>query len=131
MMFSSSRPMGHYPAAQVKMATMTLASVQMELARQKKMPFSAEAYLDVLNRLLEPLAVVQGPMGLRTWLSEVQYFMGLMKQRSFSGRPLMPRERQVLTWYSTQWRALRGGPCDMGRPEAQIVLMSLGELARF
>ncbi|WVR03144.1 hypothetical protein IAU60_000134 [Kwoniella sp. DSM 27419] len=131
MLFSSPHPMGHFATSQVKMASMALASVQMELERQKVMAISAETYLDVLNRLLEPLAIVQGPMGLRTWLGEVQYFMGLMKQRSFSGRPLMPRERQVLGWYSAQWRALRGGPCDMGRPEAQIVLISLGELAMF
>ncbi|WWC67261.1 uncharacterized protein I206_101169 [Kwoniella pini CBS 10737] len=116
MMFSSSRPMGHYSSPQ---------------ERQKRLPINAEAYLDILNRLLEPLAIVQGPMGLRTWLTEVQYFMSLMKQRSFSGRPLMPRERQVLVWYSARWRELRGGPCDMGRPEAQIVLIALGELARF
>ncbi|WRT63267.1 uncharacterized protein IL334_000170 [Kwoniella shivajii] len=131
MMFSSSRPMGHFSGPQVKMASMTLATIQMQLERQKMMPVSAETYLDILNRLLEPLAIVQGPMGLRTWLSEVQYFMTLMKQRSFSGRPLMPRERQVLVWYSARWRELRGGPCDMGRPEAQIVLIALGELARF
>ncbi|WVQ82854.1 hypothetical protein IAT38_004989 [Cryptococcus sp. DSM 104549] len=131
MMFSSPMPMGHFSGPQVKMASMTLATVQMELERLKRTTVAAEAYLDCLNRLLEPLAIVQGPMGLRTWLSEVQYFMGLMKQRSFSGCPLMPRERQVLRWYSTRWRELRGGPCDMGRPEAQIVLMSLGELAMF
>nr|KIR86739.1 hypothetical protein I308_03061 [Cryptococcus tetragattii IND107] len=113
------------------MATMSLISVQMELSRLKRAPMSAEAYLDVLNRLLEPLAVVQGRMGLRTWLSEVQYFMGLMKQRSFSGRTLSPRERQVIQWYSTRWRELRGGPCDMGRPEAQIVMISLAELCMF
>ncbi|KIR25472.1 hypothetical protein I309_05636 [Cryptococcus deuterogattii LA55] len=113
------------------MANMSLMSVQMELSRLKRAPVSTEAYLDVLNRLLAPLAVVQGPMGFRTWLSEVQYFMGLMKQRSFSGRTLSPRERQVIQWYSTRWRELRGGPCDMGRPEAQIVLISLGELCMF
>jgi hypothetical protein len=45
-----------------------------------------------------------------------------------------PRERQVLAWYSNQWRQLRGGACDMGRPEAQIVssliltLLSKGEV---
>lgn len=79
------------------------------------------------------MAIVQGPMGLRTWLSEVQYLMGKLKQRSFSGMPLWvtplgnspshcaprnigatdqtrnPRERQILTWYSAQWRQLRGG----------------------
>ncbi|WVW81326.1 hypothetical protein I302_103317 [Kwoniella bestiolae CBS 10118] len=131
MMFSSSRPMGHYSSPQMKMASMNLANVQMNLERQKRMPVNAEAYLDILNRLLEPLAIVKGPMGLRTWLAEVQYFMGLMKQRSFSGRPLTPRERQVLVWYSARWRELRGGPCDMGRPEAQIVLIALGELSRF
>jgi hypothetical protein len=32
-----------------------------------------------------------------------------------------PRERQVISWYSMRWRELRGGACDMGRPEAQIV----------
>jgi hypothetical protein len=39
-------------------------------------------------RLIEPLAIIQGLMGIRTWLSEVQYFMGKLKQRSFSGMPL-------------------------------------------
>jgi hypothetical protein len=69
----------------------------------------------------------------------------------------MPRERQVLVWYSQQWRELRGGPvslpqaahpfpsqscptfatidadeqCDMGLPEAQVVLIAMGELAMF
>ncbi len=40
------------------------------------------------NSMIEPLAIVQGMMGLRTWLSEVQMFMGKLKQRSFSGVPL-------------------------------------------
>lgn len=53
--------------------------------------------------------MVQGPMGLRTWLAEVQCFMVKLKQRSFSGMPLNPRERQVLAWYSARWRELRGG----------------------
>nr|XP_031862095.1 uncharacterized protein CI109_002508 [Kwoniella shandongensis]KAA5529167.1 hypothetical protein CI109_002508 [Kwoniella shandongensis] len=114
------------------MATMSLASVQMELERMKRMPMvGAEVYLDVLNRLLEPLALVQGMLGFRNWLAEVQFFMGVLKRRSFGGMPLTPRERQVLQWYSARWRELRGGPCDMGRPEAQIVLIALGELSMF
>lgn len=40
------------------------------------------------TRMLEPLSIVQGPMGLRTWLSEVQFLMGKLKQRSFSGIPM-------------------------------------------
>jgi hypothetical protein len=38
--------------------------------------------------MLEPLAIVQGMMGLRTWLTEVQYLMTKLKQRSFGGMPL-------------------------------------------
>ncbi|RXK42627.1 hypothetical protein M231_00181 [Tremella mesenterica] len=125
-------PMGHFSGAQIKMASMTLGLVQMELEKLKRMPLvNAEIYLELLNKLVEPLAVVQGMMGLRTWLAEVQMFMSKLKQRSFSGMPLSPRERQVLQWYSARWRELRGGPCDMGRPEAQIVLISLGELAMY
>ncbi|KAK1921363.1 hypothetical protein DB88DRAFT_99863 [Papiliotrema laurentii] len=132
MLFASARPMGHFGAAQIKMASMTLATVQMDLERYKAMPVvMTEAYLDALNKLLEPLAIIRGPMGLRTWLAEVQFFMMKLKQRSFSGMPLNPRERQVLTWYAARWRELRGGACDMGRPEAQIVLMSMGEMAMF
>jgi hypothetical protein len=48
-------------------------------------------------------------MGLRTWLSEIQYFMAKLKQRAFSGMPLNMRERQVLQWYAARWRELRGG----------------------
>ena len=95
-----------------------------------------------MNRMLEPLAIVQGMMGLRTWLTEVQYLMTKLKQRAFSGMGLWvassrrpttpdssvlqtatagsintdirnPRERQVLTWYSAQWRQLRGGPVSL------------------
>ncbi|WVN88502.1 uncharacterized protein L203_103713 [Cryptococcus depauperatus CBS 7841] len=131
MMFSSPRPMGHFSAPQMKMASMQLAQVQMELSRLKRTPVAAEVYLDCLNRLLEPLAITQGMMGLRHWLNEVQYFLGLIKQRSFTGRTLTPRERQVIQWYSTRWRELRGGPCDMGRPEAQIVLIALAELCMY
>ncbi|ODN73843.1 hypothetical protein L202_07366 [Cryptococcus amylolentus CBS 6039] len=112
------------------MAQTSLNSLTMELGMLKRQAINAEIYLECLNKLVEPLAVVQGPMGLRTWLSEIQHFMGLMKQRSFQGFPLSPRERQVVQWYSTKWRELRGGPCDMGRPEAQIVLISLNELCR-
>lgn len=38
--------------------------------------------------MLEPLSIVQGPMGLRTWLTEVQFLMSKLKQRSFSGIPM-------------------------------------------
>ncbi|ORY27325.1 hypothetical protein BCR39DRAFT_483598 [Naematelia encephala] len=132
MMFSSARPLGHFSAAQSKMATMSLGIVRGELERYKHAPcVSAELYLDCLNRLLEPLAIVQGLLGLRTWLAEVQIFMGKIKQRSFAGMPLTPRERQILQWYSARWRELRGGPCDMGRPEAQIILIAMGEMALF
>lgn len=42
----------------------------------------------ICTRLLEPLAILQGMMGLRTWLSEVQYMLTMIKQRSFQGMPL-------------------------------------------
>jgi len=132
MMFASARPMGHFSAPQMKLAALTLSTVQMELERHKRMPMvMTEAYLDCLNKMLEPLAIMQGLMGLRTWLAELQLFMTKVKQRSFSGVPLNPRERQILQWYSARWRELRGGPCDMGRPEAQIILIALGEMALF
>ena len=38
--------------------------------------------------MLEPLAICQGVMGLRTWLTEIQYLMAKLKQRSFSGMPM-------------------------------------------
>lgn len=51
MMFASARPMGHFAAPQVKMATMTLQAVQMELERHKVSPMiMVEGYLDCLNR---------------------------------------------------------------------------------
>ncbi|RSH83900.1 hypothetical protein EHS25_005144 [Saitozyma podzolica] len=132
MMFASANPLGHFSAPQLKLAGMTVQTVQFELERMKRMPMvMVEAYLDCLNKLIEPLAMVQGMMGLRAWLSEVQFFIAKLKQRSFQGMPLVPRERQVLQWYSARWRELRGGACDMGRPEAQIVLITLGEMAMF
>lgn len=43
--------MGHYGAPQVKMASMTLGMVQMELERQKMQPIcNTEVYLDCLNK---------------------------------------------------------------------------------
>ena len=43
--------MGHFGGAQVKMATMTLGMVSMELERQKMQPVvNTEAYLDGLNK---------------------------------------------------------------------------------
>lgn len=43
--------MGHFGGAQVKMATMTLGMVSMELERQKMQPVvNTEAYLDCLNK---------------------------------------------------------------------------------
>ena len=51
MMFASARPMGHFSAPQMKMASMTLAGVQMELERHKAVPMVlTEGYLDCLNR---------------------------------------------------------------------------------
>jgi len=51
MMFSSARPMGHFGAPQIKMASMTLQMVQMEVERQKMQPVvNTEAYLDCLNK---------------------------------------------------------------------------------
>lgn len=35
------------------MATMSLATARMELSKLKRVPVSAEAYLDVLNRFVE------------------------------------------------------------------------------
>jgi hypothetical protein len=76
--------------------------------------------------MLEPLSMVQGLMGLRTWLSEVQYLMGKLKQRSFSGVPLNMRERQVLQWYSARWRELRGGAVGRAlRKDEKAMLMTV------
>ncbi len=51
MMFASAKPMGHFGGAHLKMATMTLAAVQMELERMKMMPgVMTEPYLDALNK---------------------------------------------------------------------------------
>ncbi|KAL7420343.1 hypothetical protein Q5752_005313 [Cryptotrichosporon argae] len=130
MLFANARPLGHFAAHQTKAAAAALGMLQVQLGAAKRHAL-AEPYLDVLNKMLEPLAIVQGLAGLRAWLGEVQALMGLLKQRSFGGVPLTPRERQVLLWYSARWREMRGGPCDMGRPEAQLVLIALGELAMF
>lgn len=74
-------------------------------------------------RILEPLSIVQGPMGLRSWLSELQYFMAKLKQRSFSGVPLNMRERQVLQWYAARWRELRGGAVSIAMGGVSIRLL--------
>ena len=51
MMFASPRPMGHFSSSQMKMAAITLSSVQMELERHKHVRgVMTEAYLDCLNR---------------------------------------------------------------------------------
>lgn len=43
--------MGHFASPQIKMASMTLGSVQMELERHKMMPMvMTEAYLECLNK---------------------------------------------------------------------------------
>lgn len=43
--------MGHFAAPQMKMASMQLGSIQMELERHKAMPMvMTEAYLDALNK---------------------------------------------------------------------------------
>lgn len=47
------------------------------------------------RRLIEPLAIVQGMMGLRAWLSEVQFFIAKLKQRSFQGMPLCVARRHL------------------------------------
>lgn len=51
MMFSSPYPMGHFSDSQMKMAGMTLSTVQIELQRVKMMPgVVTEAYLECLNK---------------------------------------------------------------------------------
>ncbi len=45
-------------------------------------------YLDCLNRLIEPLLLTQGPLGVRTWLVEVQTLVQKLQKRTFSGMPL-------------------------------------------
>ena len=40
------------------------------------------------GRMLEPLAIVQGMMGLRTWLAEVQILISKLKQRCMTGMTL-------------------------------------------
>ena len=51
MLFASPHPMGHYAAPQIKMASMTLGVVQMELERCKMIPGGlVEAHLGCLNK---------------------------------------------------------------------------------
>lgn len=58
MMFSSPNPMGHFAAPQVKMASMTLGMVQMELERQKMQPMvNTEVYLECLNKWVQAVGL--------------------------------------------------------------------------
>ena len=50
-MFAAARPMGQFSMPHIKIAAMTLATVQMELEKHKMMSMvMTEAYLDVLNK---------------------------------------------------------------------------------
>ena len=62
-MFASPMPMGHFNAQQIKVASMTLGMVNMELERLKRMPcvVDAEVYLAVLNKCVSPHSSLPPP----------------------------------------------------------------------
>ncbi|WWD17393.1 hypothetical protein CI109_101834 [Kwoniella shandongensis] len=84
-------------------------------------------YLDVLNRSADILLSSTGGMGLPTWLVEVQHFMKHLERRMRTRMPLTPIERTAILSFSQYWRRMVQPPYNMGRPEAQIVLITLAE----
>jgi hypothetical protein len=56
MMYYSPHPLGHHPAAQTKLAAMTLQAIQVDLGMLKRMPMldpnagMVDRYLDCLNK---------------------------------------------------------------------------------
>ncbi|ORY34096.1 hypothetical protein BCR39DRAFT_503750 [Naematelia encephala] len=110
--------------------------VQVELQQLKSAPVlnphfhMVDKYLDCLNRLMDALITTQGPaMGVKTWLIEVQTLTRLVQKRAFQRLPLTPQERMAILNFANYWRQNVSAPYFMGRPEAQIVLIALSELA--
>ncbi|OWZ60181.1 hypothetical protein C356_00315 [Cryptococcus neoformans c45] len=108
------------------------ASPQSELIRLKQAPAlnpnynMVIKYLDCLNRLADQLIPNSN---LPTWLIEVQHLIRLLQKRVFSRMPLTPIERSALLNFAQYWRSMTRPPYNMGRPEAQIVMITLAEFA--
>ncbi|ALO60314.1 hypothetical protein CNA02895 [Cryptococcus deneoformans JEC21] len=83
-------------------------------------------YLDCLNRLADQMIPNSN---LPIWLIEVQHLITLLQKRVFSRVPLTPVERSALLNFAQYWRSMTRPPYSMGRPEAQIVMITLAEFA--
>ncbi|XAO23907.1 hypothetical protein I312_102692 [Cryptococcus bacillisporus CA1280] len=83
-------------------------------------------YLDCLNRLADQLIPNSN---LPAWLIEVQPLIKLLQKRVFSRLPLTPVERSALLNFAQYWKSMTRPPYNMGRPEAQIVMITLAEFA--
>lgn len=104
-------------------------------------------YLDCLNRLADQMIPNSN---LPIWLIEVQHLITLLQKRVFSRVPLWvvfcmrffqmsnwqgkwalrtPVERSALLNFAQYWRSMTRPPYSMGRPEAQIVMITLAEFA--
>ncbi|WVN88324.1 uncharacterized protein L203_103529 [Cryptococcus depauperatus CBS 7841] len=109
------------------------APPQVELARLKQAPAlnpnynMVIKYLDCLNRLADHYI----PLGnLAAWLIEVQLLIQKLQKRVYSRIHLTPVERKSLLNFATYWRNMTRPPYNMGRPEAQIVMITLIEFAQ-
>ncbi|WVQ99308.1 hypothetical protein IAU59_006440 [Kwoniella sp. CBS 9459] len=109
--------------------------VQMELAALKSAPVlnphfgMVIKYLDCLNRLADQLLASSRGAGMAAWLVEVQHLIKLLQKRTFNRMPLTPVERSSIISFANYWRRMVQPPYDMGRPEAQLVLITLTEFA--
>ncbi|ORX36777.1 hypothetical protein BD324DRAFT_627141 [Kockovaella imperatae] len=116
-------------------AGMVSLSVQGELQQLKSAPVlnphfgMVIKYLDCLNRLMDGLVLTMGPSGVTPWLVEVQTLIRLLQKRVFQRMPLTMPERSALLNFASYWRRMVQPPYAMGRPEAQLVLITLTELA--
>ncbi|WVQ80636.1 hypothetical protein IAT38_002741 [Cryptococcus sp. DSM 104549] len=105
---------------------------QAELARLKAAPVlnpnygMVIKYLDCLNRMADQM-IPQGQ--LPAWLIEVQHLIRTLQKRVYSRVPLTSVERSSLISFAQYWRSMTHAPYHMGRPEAQIVMITLQEFA--
>ncbi|KAK8864308.1 hypothetical protein IAR55_001555 [Kwoniella newhampshirensis] len=112
---------------------MRAAQVSTELAVMRNAPLlnphfgQVVKYLDVLNRSADVFLATGNGMGLPAWLVEVQLFLKQLQKRKYVNMPLTPVERAAILSFAQYWRRMVGPPYNMGRPEAQIVLITLLE----
>ncbi|WVR07139.1 hypothetical protein IAU60_004180 [Kwoniella sp. DSM 27419] len=111
------------------------AYTQTELSTLKSAPVldpnfgMVTKYLECLNQLADQLFSIAGPPALPAWLGEVQCLLRLLQKRIFQGIHLTPLERASIVRFADYWRQMVQPPYCMGRPEAQIVLLYLAEIA--